>query len=86
MILWDRLNIGKQKQTFDLFLDNFCLFIRIKLCNSNFVFLQQAAAGQGYDQSQHQQYAAAQQQHQVDNAVLQQQQHNFDVQVRYSVY
>ncbi|XP_050308569.1 pumilio homolog 2-like isoform X3 [Anthonomus grandis grandis] len=40
----------------------------------------QQGPGQGYDQSQHQQYAAAQQQHQVDNAVLQQQQHNFDVQ------
>ncbi|KAL1513303.1 hypothetical protein ABEB36_002725 [Hypothenemus hampei] len=46
----------------------------------HFAESQQAAAGQGYDQS-HQQYAAAQQQHQVDNAVLQQQQqHNFDVQ------
>lgn len=45
----------------------------------HFAETQQAAANQGYDQNQHQQYAA-QQQHQVDNAVLQQQQHNFDVQ------
>ncbi|KAF7287617.1 hypothetical protein GWI33_005969 [Rhynchophorus ferrugineus] len=45
----------------------------------HFADTQQAAAGQGYDQT-HQQFAA-QQQHQVENAVLQQQQqHNFDVQ------
>ncbi|XP_030751566.1 pumilio homolog 2-like isoform X3 [Sitophilus oryzae] len=44
----------------------------------HFAETQQAAAGQAYDQTQHQQFAA--QQHQVESAVLQQQQHNFDVQ------